>query len=135
MIAGWGDEQYLKAFSEVLVPVARRFRPQLILVSAGFDPHWADRLAMMRVSIAGFARMVTVLKELATELCGGRLILALEGGYNLEVVAASVHTTFNVLLGSSQIDDPLGVSLKKSPQGFPQHLARVKKLHHISSRD
>ncbi|MEE8566759.1 MAG: histone deacetylase [Candidatus Bipolaricaulota bacterium] len=132
MTAGWGDEQYLRAFNEVLVPVARRFRPQLILVSAGFDPHWADTLAMMQVSIPGFAQMVTVLKELATELCDGRLILALEGGYNLGVVAASVHTTFNVLLGSSQIDDPLGRSLKKRPQGFPEHLARIKRLHHIS---
>jgi len=59
MDAGWGDEEYLRAFNEVLVPVARRFQPQLILVSAGFDPHWADSLAMMQVSITGFAQMVS----------------------------------------------------------------------------
>ena len=72
MAAGWGDNEYLRAFNEVLVPVARGFQPQLILVSAGFDAHWADQLAMMRVSIKGFAQMVMILKELAAELCQGR---------------------------------------------------------------
>ena len=55
MAAGWNDEEYLSAFSGVLVPAARRFEPQLILVSAGFDPHWADSIAMMQATITGFA--------------------------------------------------------------------------------
>ncbi|PIU56332.1 MAG: histone deacetylase, partial [Chloroflexi bacterium CG07_land_8_20_14_0_80_45_17] len=74
MTAGWGDEEYLRAFNEVLVPVARRFQPQLILVSAGFDPHWADSIAMMQVSVTGFAQMVAILKKLAIELCQGHLV-------------------------------------------------------------
>ncbi len=88
MAAGWGDEEYLRAFNEVLIPVARRFQPQLILVSAGFDAHWADHLAMMKVTITGFAQMAMILKELAAELCQGRLVFTLEGGYNLRVVAS-----------------------------------------------
>jgi acetoin utilization deacetylase AcuC-like enzyme len=98
MAAGWGNDEYLRAFNEVLVPVARVFQPQFILVSAGFDAHWADQLAMMRVSIEGFAQMVTILKELAAELCRGRLVFALEGGYNLQVVASSVKATLDVLI-------------------------------------
>jgi len=132
MTAGWGDEEYLSAFSEVLVPVARRFQPQLILVSAGFDPHWADSLAMMQVTITGFAHMVRVLKELAIELCQGRLILALEGGYNLEVAGCSTRATFDVLLDSPEIVDPLGKSPRGKPGGFQQHIRQIKELQHLS---
>jgi len=132
MAAGWGDEEYLRAFNEVLVPVARRFQPQLILVSAGFDAHWADQLAMMQVSAKGFAQMVMILKELAAELCQGRLIFTLEGGYNLQVVASSIKAVFDVLLGNSEIDDPLGkASMARKPEGFDEHIEAIKGIHHI----
>ena len=130
MTAGWGDEEYLRAFSEVLVPLAQRFRPELILVSAGFDPHWADSLAMMQVSVTGFAQMVEVLKKLATELCQGRLVFTLEGGYNLQVAALSVAATFDVLWGNP-IVDPLGKSSARKPGGFDQRLQEIKKIHHV----
>ena len=132
MAAGWGDEEYLRAFSEVLVPVAQRFRPQLILVSAGFDPHWADQLAMMRVSVAGFAQMVMILKKLAAELCQGRLVFTLEGGYNLRVVASSVKAVFDVLLDGQEIDDPIGEAAAGKPAGFDEHIEEIKRIHHIS---
>jgi acetoin utilization deacetylase AcuC-like enzyme len=132
MAAGWGDEECLRAFHEVLVPVAQRFQPQLILVSAGFDAHWADKLAMMRVSVTGFAQMAMILKELATELCQGRLVFALEGGYNLQVVACSIKAIFDVLLGSSEIDDPLGQApVASKPQGFDEHIQEIKRIHHL----
>jgi acetoin utilization deacetylase AcuC-like enzyme len=132
MAAGWGDEEYLRAFNEVLVPVAQRFQPQLILVSAGFDAHWTDYLAMMRVTITGFAQMVMILKELAAELCQGRLVFTLEGGYNLQVVASSVKAVFDVLLGNAEIDDPLGkASVARKPEGFDEHIEAIKRIHHI----
>jgi len=132
MAAGWGDGEYLRAFNEVLVPVARRFRPQLILVSAGFDPHWADQLAMMRVSITGFAQMVMILKKLAAELCQGRLIFTLEGGYNLRVVASSIKAVFDVLSDGQEIDDPIGEAAAGKPAGFDKHIEEIKRIHHIS---
>jgi len=132
MAAGWGDEEYLRAFNEVLIPVARRFRPQLILVSAGFDPHWADQLAMMRVSITGFAQMVMILKKLAAELCHGRLIFTLEGGYNLRVVASSIKAVFDVLSDGQEIDDPIGEAAAGKPAGFDKHIEEIKRIHHIS---
>jgi acetoin utilization deacetylase AcuC-like enzyme len=132
MVAGWGDEEYLRAFNEGLVPVARRFQPQLILVSAGFDAHWADHMAMMRVSIKAFAQMVMILKNLAAELCQGRLVFTLEGGYNLRVVASSIKAIFDVLLGNSEIDDPLGkASMARKPEGFDEHIEAIKRIHHI----
>jgi acetoin utilization deacetylase AcuC-like enzyme len=133
MVAGWGDEEYLRAFNEVLVRVARRFQPQLILVSAGFDPHWADHLAMMRVTVTGFAQMAMILNELAEELCHGHLVLALEGGYNLRVIASSTKAIFDVLLGNSDIDDPLGKApMARKPEGFDEHIKAIRRIHHIS---
>jgi acetoin utilization deacetylase AcuC-like enzyme len=129
MAAGWGNDEYLRAFNEVLVPVARVFQPQFILVSAGFDAHWADQLAMMRVSIEGFAQIVMVLKELAAELCQGRLVFALEGGYNLQVVASSVKATLDVLLGNPEIDDPMGAAEVREPERFEEHIEAIKRLH------
>jgi acetoin utilization deacetylase AcuC-like enzyme len=132
MAAGWGDEEYLRAFNEVLVPVARRFQPELILVSAGFDPHWADHLAMMKVTITCFAQMAMILKGLAAELCQGRLVFTLEGGYNLRVVASSIKATFDVLLGNLEIDDPLGkASVARKPEGFDEHIEAIKRIHHL----
>jgi acetoin utilization deacetylase AcuC-like enzyme len=132
MAAGWGDEEYMRAFNEVLVPVARRFKPELILVSAGFDPHWADSIAMMQVSITGFAQMVMVLKRLADELCQGRLVFTLEGGYNLQVAAFSVKATFDVLMDKPEIVDPLGKSPAAGKSGgFDERIEGIKKIHHI----
>jgi acetoin utilization deacetylase AcuC-like enzyme len=135
MAAGWGDEEYLRAFNEVLVPLARRFQPQLILVSAGFDAHWADHLAMMQVSITGFAQMVRILKELAAELCQGRLVFTLEGGYNLRAVACSLKAVFDVLLGNSGIDDPIGKApaTRKSKE-FDEHIEAIKRIHHLEGQ-
>src|SRR4030042_1941858 len=134
MAAGWGDEEYLRAFNEVLVPVARRFQPQLILVSAGFDAHWADHLAMMKATITGFAQMTRILKERGAKLCQGRLVFTLEGGYNLRVVASSRKATFGVLLGNSEIEDPLGkASAATKPGGFDEHIATIRRIHHLKT--
>ncbi len=102
-----GDAGYLEVFREVLVPAARRYRPTLILVSAGYDGHWRDELATMQLSVAGFADLVEVVKLLADDLCGGRLAFLLEGGYDLDALAYAIAATFDVLLGRP-IVDPLG---------------------------
>jgi len=112
--AGCGDSEYLQVFEQIITPVVRRFKPQLILVSAGYDTHWADELAMMEVSTTGFAQMVRIIKQLADELCGGRLVFTLEGGYNLTALATSIKATFDVLLGNTDIEDTLG----QAPQRF-----------------
>ncbi|MDH5696685.1 MAG: histone deacetylase, partial [Dehalococcoidia bacterium] len=130
--AGCGDGEYLQVFEQIIVPAARRFQPQLILVSAGNDLHWADPLAMMQVSVTGFGQMVRIIKGLADELCGGRLVLTLEGGYNLNALAASVKATFDILLGGTSIDDPLG----QSPHRFgivniDRLITVIKEIHKL----
>jgi len=108
MPAWCGDAEYVRVFEEVLEPAARRFQPEIIMVSAGYDTHWADHLAFMQVSIAGFAQMAGYLKDLAEELCGNKLLFTLEGGYNIEALAHSVRATFEVLLDKTDIRDPIG---------------------------
>jgi len=79
--AGCGDLEYLGVLQRILVPVARAFRPELILVSCGFDAHRDDPLAAMEVSEAGYREMTRIVRALAEECCAGRLVFVLEGGY------------------------------------------------------
>lgn len=130
--AGCGDAEYLKVFEQIIVPVARRFKPQLILVSAGYDPHWADGLALMQVSVTGFTQMIKIIEGLADELCSGRLAFSLEGGYNLTALAVSVKATFDVLLGNTDIEDPLGQSQRRfeAPSIVPL-IKAIKEIHNL----
>ncbi len=107
---GTGDEGYLYALDAVLAPLLRRFRPDLLLVPSGYDGHWHDPLANMQLTVHGFRRMVGRIKALADELCGGRMVCTLEGGYDLQALSASVEATVRVLSGSRvEVADPHGV--------------------------
>lgn len=107
---GVGDAGYAAAFDQVLLPIARRFQPELILVSAGFDAHWNDPLAGMQLSISGYTALVDRLLALADELCAGRLVFVLEGGYHLQVLAHCILNTLRQLSrASDKISDPLGL--------------------------
>jgi acetoin utilization deacetylase AcuC-like enzyme len=86
--ANFGDPEYLSIFDEVLMPVARAFKPEFVLISSGFDCHFRDPLGGMRVTETGFTAMARRLKRLAAESCSGRLVAVLEGGYDLEALAA-----------------------------------------------
>ena len=128
--AGCGDAEYERVFEQIVIPAARRFVPQVILVSAGYDGHWADELAMMQVTVTGFARITSIIKELADELCHGRLVLCLEGGYHLAALAASVRATFDVLLGETSIDDPLGPPPRRfTPADVESVIKMVREMH------
>lgn len=80
---GQGDEDFSRILSELLVPVARLYQPEFILVSCGFDIYGGDPLGTMRVTPEGFDSMTTIVRQLAEEVCRGRLLVTLEGGYNL----------------------------------------------------
>ena len=105
---GQGDADYGAVFHEVFLPKALQYRPDLILVSAGFDPHRADPLGGMNVTERGFAAMCSAVKSLATEVCFGKLVLMLEGGYDLDGLAQSVHACVEVLAGAGTEDFPGG---------------------------
>ena len=126
-----GDQGYLDAFQKILAPLARRFRPEIILLSAGFDAHWMDPLASMSLSITGYMALVQELLALADELCGGRLVCVLEGGYNLRVLSHSVLSTFRLLHGADpEPSDPFGPAPGEA-RDPSQLLNRIKLLHGI----
>ena len=130
--SGCGDSEYQMVFEEIIVPVVGRFKPQLILVSAGYDGHWADEMAMMQVTVTGFARMVSIIKSMADELCRGRLVFSLEGGYDLAALSSSVRATFDVLLGKTDVEDKLGRSpYSGQPQDITSLMAKIKKIHSL----
>lgn len=104
--AGYGDAEYVESFRRVLLPIARQYAPELILVSAGFDAYFMDPLAGMEVRPRGFARLAALVLELATEYCSGRLLLTLEGGYHLEGLRDCVLEVLKTLLQDPKISVP-----------------------------
>lgn len=103
-----GDADYGAVFHEVFLPRALQFKPDVVLVSAGFDPHRADPIGGMDVTERGFAAMCSAVKSLASEVCGGKIVLLLEGGYDLDGLAQSVHACVEVLAGARKEEFPAG---------------------------
>jgi acetoin utilization deacetylase AcuC-like enzyme len=106
--AGVGDAGYAQILAELAWPVAERFQPDLILVSAGYDAHWNDPLAQMNLSLTGYANLTRDLIDMADHLCDGRIVFTLEGGYQLDVLAYGVLNAFYAMLGEDTIADPFG---------------------------
>jgi acetoin utilization deacetylase AcuC-like enzyme len=94
------DDEYARIFNELYVPLARAYQPQLILVSCGFDIMAGDPLGSMQVTPAGVAYMTRVLLELAQELCDGKLLITLEGGYNFDNMRTGALAVLTELHGA-----------------------------------
>jgi acetoin utilization deacetylase AcuC-like enzyme len=97
--AGCGDRDYLSVIDSVFAPLARAFEPDHLFVSAGFDAHERDPLGGMQLSTQGYGDMAARLRDLASELCGGRITLFLEGGYDLQALTESAAAVSSALSG------------------------------------
>lgn len=129
--SGVGDQGYLNVFQQLLFPAARLFRPELILVSAGYDAHWLDPLANMRLSIPGATTLMQQLMALADELCQGKLVVALEGGYHIGALSHSVLSAVRLLSHSHQgVSDPFGPA-PGGERDITPLLGKLRQLHHI----
>lgn len=93
------DEDYRVVFADIVGPVLHQFRPDIVLVSAGFDAHERDPLGGMRLTTAAFAAMTAELRASAEADCGGRIALVTEGGYDLPALAASLDAVVQILAG------------------------------------
>ncbi len=96
------DEDYQTAVSTVILPVLSQFKPDLVILSAGFDAHERDPLAGMRLSTDAFAAMTAELRGVAERHCQGRMAVVTEGGYDLQALAASLDAVTETLNGSPQ---------------------------------
>jgi acetoin utilization deacetylase AcuC-like enzyme len=127
--SGCGDEQYRQAFEQIVEPVVRRFRPELIIVSCGIDAHFADPLANLDLSVAGYAELAARLDALARDLCGGRIVFVLEGGYDLTAVAWTARNIIETLLGETPTPDPLGPCPHPAFPDIARLLRDVREIH------
>ena len=126
--AGATDADYELVYTKVALPVLKQFRPELILISAGFDAHADDPLAGMRLTSGYFGHLTSAIAAIADECCGGRLVAVTEGGYDLAALADSLRATIRALEGNrSGTAAPAGAS--------PRGEATVKAvLPHLSDR-
>jgi len=93
MQAGARDDEYDRVYRSVVVPALERFDPEVMLVSAGYDAHELDPLAGMRMTSKGFGALVSLLKDAASQLCGGRIAFITEGGYHLGALRECLEAT------------------------------------------
>ena len=128
LLPGFGDGEYLAVFEALLKPVALEFKPDLVLVSAGFDIHAGDPLGGMRVTPQGFAAMTRMMLDIADGCCGGKLVLTLEGGYGLEGLRASVREVLRELAGL-QTTDPVPLMASADRRRVAYAAWRVKQVH------
>ncbi len=124
-----GDVGYRQAFERLVVPAVRRFAPELLLVSIGYDAHWADPLSWMLLSLSGYRAMMDDLTALARALCQGRIVVALEGGYDTTVLAHGVRGTLASLMDEDG-DDPLGPAREPETDVNPL-IDAIARLHRL----
>ena len=120
---GMGDNEYVKIFNEILGPVTDQYKPEFIIVSAGFDTFYDDPLGGMKVTPEGFAKMTRFLTDAAEKYSGGKIVFILEGGYNLDGLWISTKEVLEELLDKKRTayDSP------GEPTGADLIIDRVKK--------
>jgi acetoin utilization deacetylase AcuC-like enzyme len=103
--AGATDVDYRVAYERIALPILRRFKPQLILLSAGFDAYTDDPLGGMRLTADGFEWLTAAIVDVAEECCQGRLVAATEGGYDLTGLGLCLRAAVRVLEGERRLRD------------------------------
>lgn len=127
--SGTDDRGYLYALTTILVPIALEFNPDFVLVSAGFDAHTADPLASMNVTSLGFGLFTDVILAIANKKCGGRMVMTLEGGYNLEAIAESSLAVFNALLSDKGEITGNAVNASAQVQNRGEEIKKVQRKY------
>lgn len=97
---GKKDIDFIEIYRKLLTPIALEYKPQLIIVSAGFDTHYDDPIGGMKVTEQGYAYMTRIIMEIADRVCEGRVVAILEGGYDLGALRKSVKAVIETLQGS-----------------------------------
>jgi acetoin utilization deacetylase AcuC-like enzyme len=129
---GASDADYGNIFEKLLKPIALEYQPQLILVSAGFDTHYNDPLGGMDVSEKGFARMTQILMEIAGATAQGKLVLTLEGGYNVTSQKRSVKAVLEELSQAFPLEK--NDLLEKEKADYPRVEKFLLQLKEIQKR-
>jgi acetoin utilization deacetylase AcuC-like enzyme len=125
---GAGDRAYMAAFNDLVRPKVEEFSPDLVLVSAGYDAHWIDPLASAALTLGGYSSLSAKLIEMADDLCSGKILFVLEGGYHPTALSHGVLNTLYRLIGHDNVSDPLGPS-SRPEQEMTKVLVDLCDLH------
>jgi acetoin utilization deacetylase AcuC-like enzyme len=125
-----GDEAFRLALEQLVRPLARAFRPEMLFVSAGFDGHWMDPLTSLAVTTRGFYELSLGLVGLAEELCHGRVLFVLEGGYDPIALASNCLGVLAALADEGCPPDPYGPA-RTPPPDVSAQVERVRGLHKL----
>ncbi|MDH3391604.1 MAG: histone deacetylase, partial [Desulfobulbaceae bacterium] len=131
---GQDDRAFATIFKEIIVPVTRQYRPDFIIVSAGFDTYYNDPLGTMAVTEQGFACMTKQLVDLAGEICGGRLLVALEGGYNLQGLRDGALAVLGELSGNSACPGKVAEEALQAIVDSGREVAVVERVRDVAKR-
>jgi len=134
MPAGCGDADYLGAFQHVVAPQLARHRPDIVLLSAGFDAYEGDPLAQMNVTIPGYRRLVRDLVRVCDQVCEGRLVAVLEGGYDLQGLSGSVVGLLEAMVEEETTQEPDG-NVTPSSQGQVAIDATLRALEKVQAAE
>ncbi|PZR96662.1 MAG: histone deacetylase [Candidatus Chloroheliales bacterium] len=136
---GVGDDGYLQVWRDILAPAATRYRPQLVIISAGYDAHRADPIAYMNLTARGYHQLASIVREIDAQHCDGRVLAVLEGGYNLSALGDSVAATLFALNGlplPKAIDEQRNIDEERfvpvwaaEAPNIDQLVAEVERLH------
>lgn len=126
---GTGDASFRAIYEEILWPAAQRYQPQLIIVSAGFDAHWLDPLAGLKLTLSGFYHISRELVQMAESFCEGRIVFSMEGGYNLDALSYGMCNVIRALL-HQEAHDLLGSANRPEPNIHPV-ITAVKAAHQL----
>jgi len=126
-----GDAGYRQIAGGIITPVVHNFKPEMIFVSVGFDSHWSDPLTQLGLSTMGFFEISRHLVELADEVCGGKIIFVLEGGYDARNVAKGVDAVFLAEAGQKYASETGDLSPYPEPN-IDNLIQAVHEFHQLS---
>ncbi len=133
--AGMGNRGYAEAFATIVVPIARQFDPDLVIVSAGQDASVFDPLARMSLTLAGYRAMTEMMMAVAAECCAGRLVITQEGGYAPQYAPYCSATIAQTLIGrisdSEWIADPYGERAETQPASVELGLDAAESIERV----
>ncbi len=124
---GFGDAEYINVYSRILKPIALEYRPEIILVSAGFDPFVQDPLGGMKVTGDGFGALAGIVQDIARKTCSGRILITLEGGYNPEGLRNGVRAVLLTLIEKQ--NSPSVLTPSPAAEQVIERIAKVQRKY------
>jgi len=121
---GFGDAEYVSVYTKILAPIALEYKPELVLVSAGFDPFVKDPLGGMKLTGEGFGALAGIVQDIARQTCDGKVLMTLEGGYNPEGLRNGVRAVLQTLIGQ-----PAPVPKNAPSADADEVIARIVSVH------